>query len=391
MHEIRALHDDEFVRVYQAYSDEIADLAVAANSFEAPRAAGCWSATRMTWIKPSAVWMAYRCGWTTMKDKKQARVLALDLSRPAFEELLMSARLAHKGEGGGTGKCRDSSVVVQWDPEREMLATAEAKQVLTRGLSNVRSIQIGLRGPAVTKLLDPAFVLRISDVTSDFREAAAALSANEIDAARAALWRHGTERVMEVDAVLREVLGMDHPSPGRQADPSRLASEVPVFIETSFGSRADYETWCRAGAPRDATKAAPPSAAPAGSGQAAAVCGVVTPVMVADAPAKETLPSDVFTTIATHVVGEALVNLSLADKSTRDATAAELEERKREAQQQRELEREARRNRERVCVHAFLDDEATQGMTASCWTCGLRLPICEAIELSDKQRAQRNR
>ena len=127
--QIRALHDDEFVRVYQAYSDDIADKAVQANSFEAPRAAGIWSAERMTWIKPSAVWMAYRCGWSTMKDKKQARVLALDLSRARFEEMMMGARLAHGGESA-KGTCKDAPVVVQWDPEREMFHEAEPKQVL---------------------------------------------------------------------------------------------------------------------------------------------------------------------------------------------------------------------------------------------------------------------
>ncbi|CAE8641938.1 unnamed protein product, partial [Polarella glacialis] len=83
--EIRAIHDEGAVRVYQAYNDAIADAAVAANSFSGPLEQGLWSATRMTWIKPSAVWMAYRCGWTSLKDKNQARVLALDLSRAGFE------------------------------------------------------------------------------------------------------------------------------------------------------------------------------------------------------------------------------------------------------------------------------------------------------------------
>ena len=36
--------------------------------------------------------------------------------------------------------------------------------------ADVRSIQIGLRGPAVTALLDPTVVVRIEDVTERFRE-----------------------------------------------------------------------------------------------------------------------------------------------------------------------------------------------------------------------------
>lgn len=35
---------------------------------------------RMTWIKPSFLWMMYRAGWG-FKDKGQRRVLAIDISR----------------------------------------------------------------------------------------------------------------------------------------------------------------------------------------------------------------------------------------------------------------------------------------------------------------------
>jgi len=207
--EIRAIYSEASVRVYQAYSDEIADLAVAANSFSAPLAAGCWSSTRMTWIKPSAVWMAYRCGWTTMKDKKQARVLALDLSRERFEKLLMAATLSHGGDGAS---CKESTVVVQWDPERDMDAAADAKEVLTRGNREVRSIQIGLRGRAVEMLLDPTFVLRIEDVTGDFRNAQAALAAGDATVAAAQLWPREAEIPMELPTALRAVLAMEKES-----------------------------------------------------------------------------------------------------------------------------------------------------------------------------------
>ena len=91
--EIRAIHDATMVRVYQAYNIEIAGAAVAAQSFRAPLRAGTWSATRISWMKPSAVWMAYRCGWTVLKDTNQARVLALDISRSGFENVLKKARV----------------------------------------------------------------------------------------------------------------------------------------------------------------------------------------------------------------------------------------------------------------------------------------------------------
>ncbi len=57
----------------------------------------------------SAVWMAYRCGWTTLKDDNQSHVLALRLSRPALESLLSEvfhAQLQHQAD--------PRAPVVQW-------------------------------------------------------------------------------------------------------------------------------------------------------------------------------------------------------------------------------------------------------------------------------------
>lgn len=213
--EIRAVHDEETIRVYQAYNVELARAACEANSFQRPLALGKWSATRMTWIKPSAVWMAYRCGWTVMKDKNQAAVIALDLSKPRFLELLRTAMLSHGAEARAT---KDTPVVVQWDPERVMFAEAgkktekeKEKDCHTRGVQQMRSIQIGLRGKGVECLLDPDFVLRITDVTEDFRRAHAALTASPPNtaAAAAALWPDRQEERMLVPAELRDLLQMN--------------------------------------------------------------------------------------------------------------------------------------------------------------------------------------
>jgi len=206
--EIRAIHDERTVRVYQAYNDAIADAAVAANSFRGPLEKGLWSDRRMTWIKPSAVWMAYRCGWGVLKDRNQARVLALDVSRSGLEELLRQARLSH---GGPEAQCRDGAVVVQWDPERFMDPQASEKQAFTRRAARIRSIQIGLRGHAVQHLLDPRFVLQITDVTAAFASARQALVAEppDVQAAAAALWPEAQEQQMNVPGDLRKLLRMD--------------------------------------------------------------------------------------------------------------------------------------------------------------------------------------
>ena len=56
---IYAKYDDKTIRVYQAYNDVIADEAIKLGTF-----GEYFSLTRMTWIKPSFLWMMYRCGWT---------------------------------------------------------------------------------------------------------------------------------------------------------------------------------------------------------------------------------------------------------------------------------------------------------------------------------------
>lgn len=200
---IRAVYDDSTVRVYQAYNNAIANAAVAAQSFQLPMEMGLWSPKRMTWIKPSKVWMAYRCGWTVLKDAKQERVLALDLDRTKFEELLAKAALSDT-------KCRNRSVVVQWDPERDVAPQAARRQVFTSPLKRVRSVQIGLKPPANHCLLDPETVIRITDVTKDFQSALLAMKqGQDIDQVKALLWPdEQAERVLIVPAVVEENLRM---------------------------------------------------------------------------------------------------------------------------------------------------------------------------------------
>jgi len=209
--EIRAIHDNETLRVYQAYNAEIADAAVRTNSFRAPLEAGTWSPTRISWVKPSAVWMAYRCGWSVMKDANQARVLALDVSRARFQELLLEARVSDDSK---PGECKNYPVVVQWDPERFLSPkVACQKEALTTDVRHMRSIQVGIKGSAAGRrtFLNPKFVLKISDVTESFKAAHAALTSSPPDlrAAAAALWPERQERRMLVPLELRRVLNMD--------------------------------------------------------------------------------------------------------------------------------------------------------------------------------------
>lgn len=149
--QIRAVFTDESVTVYQAYDPAIADPAVAAQRFVPP-----FKRERMTWIKPSFLWMMYRCGWAAKPG--QSRVLAVDISREGFEWALEHSCLSHPGDGEDhevwKRRLRESPVRIQWDPERDPHHNALP----------YRSIQVGLSGEAVTRYLDQ-WILRITDLT----------------------------------------------------------------------------------------------------------------------------------------------------------------------------------------------------------------------------------
>lgn len=151
-HQIRAVYDARTIRVYQAYSDGIADAALAAGTFVAP-----FKMERMTWIKPSFLWMMYRAGWGH-KDDGQRRILAIDMSRDGFDWALDHGCPSHPPptmDHAGWVRLKDASPVrIQWDPERD---------VHFRPLPH-RAIQIGLGKEAVRRYVGD-WIARVSDVT----------------------------------------------------------------------------------------------------------------------------------------------------------------------------------------------------------------------------------
>ncbi|MGX1367798.1 hypothetical protein RKD19_003157 [Streptomyces canus] len=91
-HEIRALHTPSTITVYQAYTPEIGLPAAREGRFPA-----VWKRDRMTWIKPSFLWMMYRCGWGTKAG--QETVLAVEIGRDGFEWALRHSCLSHYVRG----------------------------------------------------------------------------------------------------------------------------------------------------------------------------------------------------------------------------------------------------------------------------------------------------
>ncbi|GGP75130.1 DUF4291 domain-containing protein [Streptomyces abikoensis] len=176
-HRIRALHTDSTVTVYQAYAPHIGLPAAREGRFPA-----AWKRDRMTWIKPSFLWMMYRCGWGTKEG--QETVLAVEISREGFEWALENACLSHYERGLHADQAvwkrqlRHSPARVQWDPERDLRL-----QPLPH-----RSLQLGLAGEAARRYADE-WVVSITDVTALAHAIHTHVRDGDLDAARQLLPR----------------------------------------------------------------------------------------------------------------------------------------------------------------------------------------------------------
>lgn len=156
---IRAYQTDSTIRVYQAFSVELASQAVKHHSFkDNPH----FKMTRMTWIKPSFLWMMYRAGWGN-KDNKQQRILAIDISKEGFDWALAHSCSSHKPITISTDEWNivksKTPVRVQWDPERNLLLEP----------LKYRTIQIGLSGIAVEHYINK-WITGIIDITEEAKE-----------------------------------------------------------------------------------------------------------------------------------------------------------------------------------------------------------------------------
>ncbi|NKQ26307.1 DUF4291 domain-containing protein [Streptomyces galbus] len=181
---IRARYSASTITVYQAYRPQIGTAAARTGRFPSS-----WSRERMTWIKPSFLWMMYRCGWGTKEG--QETVLAVEITREGFAWALRHACLSHHvpelhGDAAAWKReLRRSPARVQWDPERDLHL---------RPLPH-RSLQLGLAGEATARYADE-WVVGISDVTPLARRVHAYVRAGELDRARSLL---PEERPYEAD------------------------------------------------------------------------------------------------------------------------------------------------------------------------------------------------
>jgi hypothetical protein len=152
--EIRAEFDRDTITVYQAYNDAIADAAIAAGRFVEPFSFG-----RMTWIKPSFLWLMERSGWATKAN--QNRILAVRIRRDSWDQALAQSELTSFTPGVHTSidewraRFGAASVHVQWDPERS----------LRGGKLNYRAIQVGIGRTLIAEYASK-WMVEVRDVTS---------------------------------------------------------------------------------------------------------------------------------------------------------------------------------------------------------------------------------
>lgn len=153
---IRAVYDEQNITVYQAYNKKIADSAIKAQTFVCPP----FKKERMTWIKPSFLWMMYRSGWASKEN--QEHILAVKVKREGFVWALQNSCLSHfdknihSSEQDWKIKLQESPVRIQWDPE---------KDVFLQHLP-YKSIQIGISGIAVDKYINE-WISGIEDITEN--------------------------------------------------------------------------------------------------------------------------------------------------------------------------------------------------------------------------------
>ncbi len=151
--EIRADYNKETVTVYQAYGKSIALPAIRNNKFESP-----FSFNRMTWIKPSYLWLMERSNWGTKSN--QEYILGIKIKRTHWEKALSIGVLTdpdksiYKSGALWNKEFQNAKIHIQWDPERTL-----------KGVKmQVRSIQVGI-GRDLIKEYNEEWIEEITDLT----------------------------------------------------------------------------------------------------------------------------------------------------------------------------------------------------------------------------------
>ena len=132
--EIRAEFDKETITVYQAYNKDIALPAIKNNTFEKP-----FSFYRMTWIKPSFLWLMERSNWGNKSN--QDYILKIKLKRESWEKALSMGVLTdpdkqiYSSGREWEKQFKEAKIHIQWDPERTLRGSKLQERTIQVGIS----------------------------------------------------------------------------------------------------------------------------------------------------------------------------------------------------------------------------------------------------------------
>jgi hypothetical protein len=152
-YEIRASYDKDNIVIYQAYSPTIAEPAVKKQRFVSP-----FSFQRMTWLKPSFLWLMHRSNWG-QKNGQQV-TLAVHITRTGWEKALSLGVLTHPESSVYPNadqwetQFKNAQVHIQWDTERSFRGTA----------LNHYSIQVGISRHLIREFVDE-WIVKIEDLS----------------------------------------------------------------------------------------------------------------------------------------------------------------------------------------------------------------------------------
>lgn len=158
---ILAQYDEDSIVVYQAFNRQIGHYAAGHGRLDAPG----FDPERMSWIRPSFLWMMHCCEWASARD--QEVVLAIWLWREAFDALLAHAihsrydEKLYESREAWQAALEASGVRLQWDSDY-----AADGSKLTR-----RAIQLGLRGEALRRYTAD-WLFHVEDISDFVRQQA---------------------------------------------------------------------------------------------------------------------------------------------------------------------------------------------------------------------------
>jgi hypothetical protein len=193
LNQIRADYEAQTIVVYQAYSLAIARAALEAGRFVPP-----FSFNRMTWIKPSFLWLMERSNWGHKSG--QEYILKVRISRSGWDEALNRGVLtsyasgAHRNAETWRLDFERAQVHVQWDPERSLRGS-------DLGYS---TIQVGISRHLIERYVND-WVQEISDMTPQVRKIHALLQNGQSSKAAALLPK---ERIYQVPQVIKQSLNI---------------------------------------------------------------------------------------------------------------------------------------------------------------------------------------